>query len=82
MIIRPSTETVVAGITMRLFKEDAFLEIVFCAVSSVDQVRGYGAFMMNYLKEYVKSTSDIRYFLTYADNYAVGYFKKQVIHIL
>jgi histone acetyltransferase len=31
---------------------------------------------MNHLKEYVK-TIGINYFLTYADNYAIGYFKKQ-----
>lgn len=33
---------------------------------------------MNHLKDYVKSSSPIEHFLTYADNYAVGYFKKQV----
>lgn len=32
---------------------------------------------MNHLKDYVKATSDIMHFLTYADNYAIGYFKKQ-----
>jgi histone acetyltransferase len=33
--------------------------------------------MMNHLKDYVKATSDVMHFLTYADNYAIGYFKKQ-----
>lgn len=32
--------------------------------------------MMNHLKESVKKEG-IHYFLTYADNYAIGYFKKQ-----
>ncbi|GME80189.1 unnamed protein product [Ambrosiozyma monospora] len=32
---------------------------------------------MNHLKDYVKATTKIKYFLTYADNYAIGYFKKQ-----
>jgi len=32
---------------------------------------------MAHLKDYVKATSDVMYFLTYADNYAIGYFKKQ-----
>ncbi|EGV62340.1 Bromodomain-containing protein [Yamadazyma tenuis ATCC 10573] len=32
---------------------------------------------MNHLKDYVRATSPIKYFLTYADNYAIGYFKKQ-----
>jgi histone acetyltransferase len=31
---------------------------------------------MNHLKEYVKREG-MRYFLTYADNYAIGYFQKQ-----
>ncbi|KAL9618464.1 MAG: hypothetical protein Q9160_006842 [Pyrenula sp. 1 TL-2023] len=29
------------------------------------------------LQDYVKATSDVMHFLTYADNYAIGYFKKQ-----
>ncbi|KAG0671962.1 histone acetyltransferase [Maudiozyma exigua] len=69
--------TVVGGITYRPFDERGFAEIVFCAISSTEQVRGYGAHLMNHLKDYVKNTSPIKYFLTYADNYAIGYFKKQ-----
>lgn len=38
--------------------------------------QGYGTRLMNHLKEAVKKM-DIRYFLTYADNYAIGYFEKQ-----
>src|ERR1700758_5740173 len=30
-----------------------------------------------YNQDYVKATSDVMHFLTYADNYAIGYFKKQ-----
>ncbi|SCU79421.1 LADA_0B00540g1_1 [Lachancea dasiensis] len=69
--------TVVGGITYRPFDNREFAEIVFCAISSTEQVRGYGAHMMNHLKDYVRATSRIKYFLTYADNYAIGYFKKQ-----
>lgn len=69
--------TVVGGITYRPFNNREFAEIVFCAISSTEQVRGYGAHLMNHLKDYVRATSDIKYFLTYADNYAIGYFKKQ-----
>ena len=39
-------------------------------------MKGYGTRLMNHLKEHVK-TESIHYFLTYADNYAIGYFKKQ-----
>lgn len=69
--------TVVGGITYRPFDSRGFAEIVFCAISSTEQVRGYGAHLMNHLKDYVGATSPIKYFLTYADNYAIGYFKKQ-----
>lgn len=68
---------VLGGITYKPFNERKFAEIVFCAISSDEQVRGYGAHLMNHLKDYVKNTSPIRHFLTYADNYAIGYFKKQ-----
>ncbi|CAL5874582.1 uncharacterized protein PFLUO_LOCUS8879 [Penicillium psychrofluorescens] len=54
-----------------------FAEIVFCAISSDQQVKGYGAHLMSHLKDYVKATSPIMHFLTYADNYAIGYFQKQ-----
>lgn len=77
LIILKYPYQVLAGICFRLFREDHFGEIVFCAVTATEQVKGYGSFMMNYFKEYVKSVGDIRYLLTYADNYAVGYFKKQ-----
>lgn len=68
---------VVGGIAYRPFFKQKFAEIVFCAISSTEQVRGYGAHLMNHLKDYVKNTSPIEHFLTYADNYAIGYFKKQ-----
>ncbi|OGM46905.1 histone acetyltransferase GCN5 [Aspergillus bombycis] len=59
------------------FNSRRFAEIVFCAISSDQQVKGYGAHLMSHLKDYVKATSPIMHFLTYADNYAIGYFKKQ-----
>lgn len=68
---------VVGGITFKPFKGRAFAEIVFCAISSDQQVKGYGAHLMSHLKDYVRATSDVMHFLTYADNYAIGYFKKQ-----
>src|SRR6201996_2219960 len=66
-----------SGITYKPFKGRQFAEIVFCAISSDQQVKGYGAHLMSHLKDYVKATSDVMHFLTYADNYAIGYFKKQ-----
>lgn len=69
--------TVVGGITYKPFDLHEFAEIVFCAILSTEQVQGYGAHLMNHLKDYVSNTLPIRHFLTYADNYAIGYFKKQ-----
>lgn len=68
---------VIGGITYREFRSRAFAEIVFCAVSSDEQVNGYGSHLMAHLKDYIKATSPIMHLLTYADNYATGYFQKQ-----
>lgn len=68
---------VIGGISFRKFRERRFIEIVFCAVSSQQQVKGYGAHLMAHLKDYIKATSPVTHFLTYADNYATGYFQKQ-----
>lgn len=84
-----------------MFPSQGFTEIVFCAVTSNEQVKvgrfcpsagfvpfdpselvrlpfqGYGTHLMNHLKEY-HIKHEILNFLTYADEYAIGYFKKQV----
>ncbi|CAM9949821.1 unnamed protein product, partial [Choristocarpus tenellus] len=66
----------IGGITYRPFYEQKFAEIVFCAVTGTEQVKGYGSRLMNELKEHAK-LEDISYFQTYADNFAIGYFAKQ-----
>lgn len=68
---------VLGGITARLFEHREFAEIVFCAISSTEQVKGYGSHLMNHLKDYIVHNTKARHFLTYADNYAIGYFTKQ-----
>ena len=55
---------------------DRFGEIAFCAISASEQVRGYGTMLMNNLKIYTQKEG-LEYYLTYADNYAIGYFQKQ-----
>lgn len=67
---------VVGGITYRVHAEQSFAEIAFCAVSASHQVQGYGTRLMNQLKERAKREG-IQYLLTYADNHAIGYFRKQ-----
>lgn len=76
MIILKNGTHVIGGICYRPFEPNHFAEIAFCAINATDQVKGYGTRLMNHLKEFVKTTG-ITHFLTYADNYAIGYFKKQ-----
>ncbi|KAI8449158.1 Bromodomain-containing protein [Phakopsora pachyrhizi] len=68
---------VVGGITYRPFESRGFAEIVFCAITGTEQVKGYGSHLMNHLKDLVKQSTTCMHLLTYADNYAIGYFKKQ-----
>lgn len=67
---------VIGGVCFRMFPTQKFTEIVFCAVTSNEQVKGYGTHLMNHLKEY-HIKQGVYHFLTYADEYAIGYFKKQ-----
>ncbi|KAK7053438.1 histone acetyltransferase [Paramarasmius palmivorus] len=69
---------VVGGICYRPFPQRGFAEIVFFATASVDQVKGYGGMLMDHFKMHIRKTyPNMWHFLTYADNYAVGYFEKQ-----
>lgn len=67
---------VIGGICFRMFPTQGFTEIVFCAVTSNEQVKGYGTHLMNHLKDY-HVRHRILHFLTFADEFAIGYFKKQ-----
>ena len=67
---------IIGGCCFRPFSDRQFAEIVFLAVSSTEQVKGYGSKLMNNLKEHCKEIG-ITYLLTFADNFATGYFKKQ-----
>jgi hypothetical protein len=86
---------VIGGICFRMFPSQGFSEIVFCAVTSNEQVKvilqnpfwiftffnfdlqGYGTHLMNHLKDY-HVQHNVLHFLTFADEFAIGYFKKQV----
>ena len=75
-LVAVKRDRVVGGICFRPFVEQRFAEVAFCAITSSEQVKGYGTRLMNHLKEASK-LDGITHFLTYADNYAIGYFKKQ-----
>ncbi|EDO43844.1 predicted protein [Nematostella vectensis] len=66
----------IGGICFRMFPTQNFTEIVFCAITSNEQVKGYGTHLMNHLKDY-HIKHGVLNLLTYADEYAIGYFKKQ-----
>lgn len=34
--------------------------------------------MMNHLKDHLKDNENVKYLMTYADNHAMGFFKKNV----
>ena len=83
-LVRKDDNRVIAGICYRPFPTQGFCEIVFCAVTASEQVKGYGRAIMNQLKEQVKLdwkklNYDVptKYFLTYADNHATVFFRKQ-----
>lgn len=70
---------IVGGITFRLCNEGEdhkFVEIVFCAVESNQQIQGYGSRLMNQLKMWAKKEGYF-HLLTYADDNAIGYFRRQ-----
>ncbi|XAR58592.1 Histone acetyltransferase [Bertholletia excelsa] len=75
MVIRHNQ--VVGGITYRPYCSQKFGEIAFCAITSYEQVKGYGTRLMNHLKQHARDVDGLTHFLTYADNNAVGYFIKQ-----
>jgi len=66
----------IGGICFCMFPSQGFTEIVFCAVTSHEQVKGYGTHLMNMLKDY-HIKNNILHFLTFADDFAIGYFEKQ-----
>jgi len=70
------SDKVYGGVTFRTWKQKHFMEIAFFAVSSILHGQGYGTILMNHLKQMAQSEG-IRYFLTYADNTAIGFFRKQ-----
>uniref|UniRef100_A0A0N5AJE3 histone acetyltransferase n=1 Tax=Syphacia muris TaxID=451379 RepID=A0A0N5AJE3_9BILA len=76
-LILTKRDRVIGGICFRPFQSRGFSEIAFCAVTASEQVKGYGSYLMNYLKDYHVGTSRIYHFLTFADEFAIGYFKKQ-----
>ncbi|KNC46628.1 uncharacterized protein AMSG_03065 [Thecamonas trahens ATCC 50062] len=76
VIILDDDNHVIGTVVYRPFLNDGFAEIVFLTVESAQQVRGLGSRLINHLKEVCKAQG-IYNFLTYADDFATGFFRKQ-----
>ena len=66
----------IGGACYRLNISQLFIELVFLVISDTEQIKGYGTKLMNKLKDNLRERG-ISYILTYADNSAINYFKKQ-----
>ncbi|KAL3097890.1 hypothetical protein niasHS_000625 [Heterodera schachtii] len=77
LMVYKKNKGAIASICYRPFAEQGFAEIVFCAVAADEQVKGYGTHLMNHLKDFMVSQLGIFHLLTYADEFAIGYFAKQ-----
>eukprot|EP00835_Amoeboradix_gromovi_P002427 NODE_137_length_18042_cov_0.768823.p10 type:complete len:134 gc:universal NODE_137_length_18042_cov_0.768823:16151-16552(+) len=64
MLLLKKEDTVIGGICYKPFLHRRFVEIVFAAVKSSEQVKGYGSAIMNHLKTQVKNLGDYRYLIT------------------
>jgi histone acetyltransferase len=70
-----TTSSIFSGVTFRSFTNKTFYEIAFFGVSHSHQMSGYGRLLMNKLKR-ICQNRDILYLFTYADDGAVGFFRK------
>uniref|UniRef100_A0A7I5EDE6 histone acetyltransferase n=1 Tax=Haemonchus contortus TaxID=6289 RepID=A0A7I5EDE6_HAECO len=76
MVLLKKGKGVIGGICFRPFPTQGFIEIVFCAITANEQVKGYGTHLMNHLKDYQVKCGNY-HLLTFADEFAIGYFSKQ-----
>ncbi|KJH50182.1 Bromodomain protein [Dictyocaulus viviparus] len=76
MVLLKKGKGVIGGICFRPFSAQGFSEIVFCAITANEQVKGYGTHLMNHLKDYQVKCGNY-HLLTFADEFAIGYFSKQ-----
>ncbi|KAI1326906.1 histone acetyltransferase GCN5-like protein [Xylariaceae sp. FL0255] len=80
VLIRRTTQdngAVIGGITWREFPGNRVAELVFCAIEPGTTRQGYGAHLMNHVKDYFRASGPIMHLITCADNAAVNFFKKQ-----
>jgi histone acetyltransferase len=79
IVIKNEEDRIFGGVCYCIFSTVKLAEIVFLAIMSDRQIRGYGTKLMNYLKTEMQK-QQISFLMTCADNLAIGYFKKQGFH--
>lgn len=76
VVIKKEGKKIIGGICYRIYEEQKFAEIAFLAITSEEQIQGFGTRLMNRLKKEMTERK-IEFLMTYADNLAIQYFKKQ-----
>jgi histone acetyltransferase len=76
IVIKKRNGKIIGGICFRVYETQKFAEIAFLAISAEEQIKGFGTKLMNQLKAEMQIRG-IEFLMTYADNLAIGYFKKQ-----
>ena len=71
-----SNAHMIGGCSYRIFKKQNLIELVFFAIITSEQMKGYGKILMSFLKEKAKSLN-AKTIITCADNNAIKYFLKQ-----
>jgi histone acetyltransferase len=66
----------IGGCSYRIFKKQNLIELVFFAIITSEQMKGYGKILMSFLKEKAISLN-VKTIITCADNNAIKYFIKQ-----
>lgn len=79
IVIRDGHGVIFGGVTYCIFNEVHLSEIVFLAISSDHQIKGFGTVLMNQLKSEMQAR-EVSFLMTCADNLAIGYFQKQGFH--
>ena len=79
IVIKDPKNRIFGGICFRVFDVVSLAEIVFLAVMSERQIKGFGTRIMNQLKTQMQRRG-VRFLMTCADNLAIGYFQKQGFH--
>eukprot|EP00697_Spironema_sp_BW2_P011179 gnl/Spiro4/26782_TR13307_c0_g1_i1.p1 gnl/Spiro4/26782_TR13307_c0_g1~~gnl/Spiro4/26782_TR13307_c0_g1_i1.p1 ORF type:complete len:158 (+),score=14.66 gnl/Spiro4/26782_TR13307_c0_g1_i1:83-556(+) len=63
------------GLVFKVHQVSRFIELVVVAIDATEQVQGLGSLLLSSLKD-IAVDQNVRRILTYADRFAIGFFKK------